>query len=228
MHQLPTSAQDRTRQILEDLEAVRENLLALSDDIWGSIDRQDVQAFDEGVQFMRAYIDKMASFDALASELSTMVQQYTSVRLGDEEQVGLDDQGRNERIIEELNREEPHSIDEDFTFKRPHGFILDGQGIAGITTWRRLFELLCQQLLRRDPQRFHALPDNADFISNRGRHSFSRNPTELRYANLIGDEVYAEINLSANGIRDTIRRLLETFEIPERRLQLFLREDRDA
>jgi hypothetical protein len=29
---------DRTREILEDLEAVRENLLALSDEIWLSID----------------------------------------------------------------------------------------------------------------------------------------------------------------------------------------------
>ena len=41
---------DRTRDILEDLEAVRENLLALSDDIWAGIDRQDLAAFDEGVR----------------------------------------------------------------------------------------------------------------------------------------------------------------------------------
>ena len=35
------SAAERTRQILEDLEGVRENLLALSDDIWLSIDHND-------------------------------------------------------------------------------------------------------------------------------------------------------------------------------------------
>ena len=34
--------QTRIRQILEDLEAVRENLLALSDDIWPSIDHNAV------------------------------------------------------------------------------------------------------------------------------------------------------------------------------------------
>lgn len=37
------STPNRTRQILEDLEAVRENLRALSDDIWDSIDRQDLR-----------------------------------------------------------------------------------------------------------------------------------------------------------------------------------------
>ncbi len=224
-HHLPA---DRTRHILEDLEAVRENLLALSDDIWLSIDHNDNDALVEGVQFKQAYNEKMTAFDKLASELSAMVQQYTSVRLGERERVGLDDQAGNERIIQELNREEPRSIDEDLTFKRPHGFILDGQATVGITTWRRVFELVCRQLLRRDPDRFHGLPDHPDFISTRGHHGFSRNPVELRSAGLIGDGIYAEINLSANDLRNTIRRLLEAFDIPMDRLQLFLREDRDA
>jgi len=223
-----TSAEDRTRHILQDLEAVRENLLALSDDIWLSIDHNDSEALEEGVQFKRAYNEKMSAFDTLASELSTMVQQYTSVRLESEEQSGLDDTERNERIIRELNREEPHAIDEDFTFKRPHGFILDGQATTGITTWRRLFELICQQLLRRDADRFRALPDNPDYITNRGHHSFTLNPDELRSSGLVGEDIHAEINLSANALRDCIFRLLTTFEIPTDDLQIFLREDRDA
>jgi hypothetical protein len=219
---------DRTRQILEDLEAVRENLLTLSDDIWLSIDHNDPKALEEGVQFKRTYNEKSRAFDQLASELSALIQQYTSVRLESEEESGQGDRERNERIVQELNREEPHSIDEDFTYKRPHGFILDGQGTTGITTWRRLFELACQQLLRRNPDRFLALPDNADFISSRGHRGFNRTAEELRSAGEIGEGIFAEINLSANGLRDTLRRLLVTFEIPTTDLRLFLREDRDA
>ncbi len=219
---------DRTRVILEDLEAVRENLLALSDEIWQSIDHNDPEGLEEGVRFKRAYNEKMAAFDTLASELSAMIQQFTSVRLEEHEDIGGDDESRNVRIIQALNQEEPHSIDEDFTFKRPYGFILDGQATTGITTWRRVFELVCQQLQRRDPQRFAELPENPDFISNRGHPSFSQGTEALRTAWAIGDGLYAEVNLSANGIRDTIRRLLATFDIPKDRLQLFLREDRDA
>jgi hypothetical protein len=222
------AANERTRQILEDLEAVRENLLALSDDVWLSIDHNDPQALEEGVQFKRAYNEKIAAFDLLAAELSGLIQQYTAVRLEEAEQTGAGDREQNERIVAELNREEPHSLGEDFTFKRPHGFILDGQGTTGITTCRRLYELLCQQLLRRDPGRFHALPENPDFISNRGNRSFARAPAELRSASLIGDGIHAEINLSANMVRDLIRRLLVTFEVPAERLQVFLRQDRDA
>ena len=59
------TATARTRQILEDLEAVRENLLALSDDIWLSIDHNDPAALEEGVAFKRAYNAKAAAFDTL-------------------------------------------------------------------------------------------------------------------------------------------------------------------
>src|SRR5271157_4596820 len=141
---------DRTRAILEDLEAVRENLLALYDDIWAGIDRQDLAAFDDGVRFMRSYVEKMTEFDRLADDLSVLIQQYTQVSLEATEETGQEDRERNERIIRELNRDEPHSLDEDLTYKRPHGFILAGQATSGITTWQRLYELVCRQLYQGD------------------------------------------------------------------------------
>src|SRR4051794_21921796 len=99
--------QARIRRILEDLEAVRENLLALSDDIWLNIDHNDPQGLEEGVQFKRAYNEKMAGFDRLASELSALIQQFTSVRLEEAEQSGGGSEDENVRLIRELDREEP-------------------------------------------------------------------------------------------------------------------------
>ncbi len=222
------SAMSRTRRILEDLEAVRENLLALSDDIWLSIDHNDPQTLDEGVEFKRSYNAKAAAFDQAASELSALVQQYTSVRLEAAEQTGGDDRERNERIVAELNREEPHALDEDFTYKRPHGLIFDGQATTGITTWLRIYELVCRQLLARDANRFRALFDHPDFVSNRGHHTVTTDGGSLRKALSVGDGLFVESNLSANGIRDVMRILLAAFEIPADRLSIFLRQDRNV
>ena len=61
-----------------------------------------------------------------------------------------------------------------------------------------------------------------------GHHAFTDSPEHLRHASQVGEGMYAEVNLSANSIRDLIRRLLAVFDIPEDRLQIFLREDRDA
>lgn len=222
------TATARTRQILEDLEAVRENLLALSDDIWLSIDHNDPQALDAGVEFKRAYNAKAAAFDVVASELSALVQQYTSVRLEEAERSGGTDRAQNDRIIAELNREEPHRLEEDFTYKRPHGFILDGRGTTGITTWQRLYELVFRQLFERDSARFRSLCGHPDFTSNRGHHTFTAERARLRKALEVGEGLYAESNLSANGIRDVLRGVLTAFAIPTDQLLIFLRQDRDA
>lgn len=221
-------AHDRVRRILEDLEAVRENLLALSDDIWLSIEHNDPQALEEGIEFKRRYNEKMAGFDRLAGELSEIVQGFTSVRLEETERGGTESHDENARIVRELDREQPHTLDEDFTFRRPHGFVLDGQAATGITTWRRLYELVCQQLARRDPDRFRSLPSNPIFISSRGHCEFNTNPAELRSPMFVAEGIHAEINHSANALRDLMRELLTQFSIPADQFRIYLREDRDA
>jgi hypothetical protein len=219
---------ERTLQILRELEVVRENLLALSDEIWISIDHNDADALEEGVEFKRAYNSKLSAFDALSSELSRLIQKFTRVDLAVEEESGDYDTQSNQRIIEQLNREQPHAIDEDFTFKRPHGFILDGAATTGVTTWRRLYEIVCVALIRRDRELFLRLFDHDKFVSSRGHRQFTADPNELRSPSRLEEGIYSEINLSANGLRDVIRNLLDVYDLPHDRLQIFLREDRDA
>jgi hypothetical protein len=170
----------------------------------------------------------MTEFDRLAADLSVLIQQYTQVSLEATEETGHEDRERNERIIRELNRDEPHSLDEDFTYKRPHGFIFAGQATSGITTWQRLFELVCRQLHQSDPGCFGSLVENPEFISNRGHHSVTHDPGTLRKALQVDSVLFVECNLSANGIRDMIRRLLVAFDLEPGKIQLFLRQDRDA
>ena len=114
------------------------------------------------------------------------------------------------------------------TFRRPHGFVLDGQAATGITTWRRLYELFCQQLARRNPEIFRSLPSNQLFVSRRGHSEFNANRDELRSPMFVAEGIYAEINHSANALRDLMRDLLVQFAIPTDQLRIYLREDRDA
>ncbi|MBC8378268.1 MAG: hypothetical protein H8E62_03750 [Planctomycetes bacterium] len=220
------------RNILQDLERVRENMLALSDDIWLSIDHNDPDALQEGVDFKKAYNERMIGFDRLSSEISELVQQYTAVRIDEPEEEAQtaqeSDQQKNERIIRDLDREEAHAIGEDFTFKRPYGFVLCGQGFKEVNTWRRIFEQVCRILNARDTDRFNGLPDNPDFKTRRGNVYFSTDPDKLRVASEVVPGLFAEVNLSANHLRNLIRDLLKTFQIPETDITIYLRQDRDA
>ncbi len=221
---------NRIREILTDLERVRENLLALSDDIWLSIDHNNSDALQRGVEFKLAYNEKMGAFDRLASELSTLVQQFTDVHVEASavEDAKAEDAEANERIIKELDKEEPHTLAEDFRYKRPFGFVLQGRAFKDIVTWRRVYELVCAQLREQDAARFTALPENPDFTTTHGNRYFTRTSEEVRSPAHVGDTIYAEVNLSANMIRDVIRRLLTTFDVPESEMTIYLRQDRDA
>ena len=98
----------------------------------------------------------------------------------------------------------------------------------GLHLRKRLFELVCLQLLAQDRDKFRSLVNHLDFVSKRGHHSFSQTRDPLRSAWQLDEDLFTEINLSANSIRDTTRRMLDVFGITIPDLKIFLREDRDA
>lgn len=219
---------DRIRSILQRLEQTREDLLALSDDIWLSIDHNDNHALQEGVAFKKEYNVKVTAFDQLAGELSELVQRFTAVRL-DAVVAPLNQTPQSrDRIIRELDQRQGYRIDEDWTFKRPYGFQLGKDHQAKVNTWRQMYVLICIYLRQRDPKRFARLPNDPVFITRRGNPMFSRDPQDLRSAIELTDGIYAEANLSANHIRDQIKVLLDCFGIDHQELIIFLRQDRDA
>ncbi len=228
---------ERVRAILTELEATRENLLALSDDIWQSIDHNDDTALEQGIQFKREYNKKVKDFSQIATELSAMVQQFTDVRLetatvspSAEEVADNPKQAEDERqrLIRELDREIAHSLDENFTFKRPYGFVLGDYAAKDLVTWKQLYHLVCSYLAERESAQFAGLCENKVFISSQGNHAFAHTSYGLREPQQIIEGVYAETNLSANSVRDSIEKLLHEFSYDPARFKIYLREDRNA
>lgn len=226
---------ERVRRILTNLEMVRENLLALSDDIWLSIDHNDQDALAEGYEFKRTYNDKMTAFDRAAGEVSELIQQFTAVHVEqaidtmiDTANVTTAQSAENERIVKELDRDEPHSLDEDFCYMRPYGFVLLGRAFKDIVTWRRLYEAFCRRLATHDPVAFAGLLRNKSLISRRGNKMFTLDPHDLRLPLSLTNGIYAESNLSANQFRDNMKKLLDIFGLDPRELRVYLRQDRDA
>jgi len=219
------------KSILSDMEKVKENLLSLSEDIWNSIDHNNPEALEEGIAFKREYNSKMIDFDRLSTEISTLVQQYTSIRTISEESTTKEESNTNEenqRIILELNREEPHSVTEDYMYKRPIGFIIKDRAYNNIETWKQVLETFCLTLYEMDSEKFKRLPENPNFISRRGNPTFSRDLHLLRSGLLLREGIYSEVNLSANSIMGVLRELMEEFGIKTEEVKIFLRQDRDA
>ena len=164
-------------------------------------------ALQRGFEFKAAYNDHMNLFTANADSLSQLIQKYTEVDFdqdGNGKPVNdnvLTNQDR-ERLIKELDPLEPHYLSEDFRYKRPFGFKLEGQPYVPKNTWSHVYLSVCKHLAKKSSNKFEKLPENPDFISSHGNPSFSKTKTELRNGRSVGRGIYAELNFGANQIRD--------------------------
>lgn len=218
----------QVKVLLDQLEEVREQLLAFADEAFHSIDYRNPDQLAKGTQFISAFNDRLAEFDQLAAELSRMIQQYTHVTVEDASPVPPTDRADWERITRDLDNATPHYLDENFTYKRPYGFILRQYADTDILTWRHLYEAVCRILADLDPNRWAALPDNPIFTSAQNRRAFSRDPRDLRSPLPIIQGINVEAHYSANSIRDNMVKLLREFNINQQELKIYLRQDRDA
>ena len=218
----------QVKGLLDQLEEVREQLLAFADDAFHSIDYRNPEQLARGTAFIGEFNERLTTFDQLAAELSRMIQQHTHLSIADTPPTLPTDRAEFERITRELDTATPHSIDESFTYKRPYGFILRQHAYKDLLTWKQLYEALCRILADLDPDRWAAVPDNPAFTSAQNRKAFSRDPRDLRGPLPAVRGIYPEAHYSANSIRDNIAKLLAGFGIGHTELKIYLRQDRDA
>jgi putative transposase len=223
----PASMTSKTIQIREALERINEDLLTLSDDIWLNIDHNDAIALEKGVDFKKAFNARQAAFAEAAQGIIEVLESHTAPEETVEEPTERK-RGLQDRKIKELDRHASHALGEDFSYKRPFGMRLEGEAYTHLRTWKAVYRQVFAHLRAKDPKRFARLDQADAALSRRGNPYFSRDKGALRQSMAIGDGLFAEVNLSANHIRDSIRRLLAEFSIPEQAITFYLREDRDA
>jgi hypothetical protein len=215
--------------LLDMFDTVQEGLLSLPDDMLLSIDPRDNESLQQGTDFIKGYNDLLSDFGRNASQITEMIKQHFGIN-PEEEEVEKEsaDRRKRDRIIRELDRTQPHYLGENFTYKRPYGFVLGEAAFKGLKTWKNLYMHVLGLLRDQDPGKFSALPDESRFFSRRGNPLFSRTGKELRGAHEYSPGFFVEVNLSANYILKGVEALLDHFGIPAGELKLYLREDRDA
>lgn len=219
----------KANQLREALERINEDLLTLSDDIWLGIDHNDAQALEEGVAFKKAFNAQQAGFARAAQGIIEVLENYAAPQqeVTPEPQVTRS-RAQRDRKVEELDRHQVHSLKEDFAYKRPFGMKLEGEAYTGLTTWKAIYRQVFKHLETKDKAKFGKLDRSEAAISRRGNAYISKEASAVRQAMPIGSGLFAEVNLSANLIRDSITRLLDEFSIPHAEITFYLREDRDA
>lgn len=221
----------KIQHILEQLADVNEQLVSLSDDIWLGIDHRDNESIIEGSQFIQDYNLATSQLSKAAATVELQLLTYFKNDIESVQPViehGNDDTIKNQRMIKELDRSKAYSLNDNFTYKRPYGFVLKGIAYTNITTWKAVYLKVLHALYKESPAAFSALVTDKRFISKRGNPLFTEDPKKLRVAQSLPAGFYTEVNMSANSIKDTLLQVLAYFSIDAKEMKIYLREDRDA
>lgn len=218
----------RVVRILTDLEGINEDLLNLYEDLRQEGDPHDAAARRENLNLLREYNDKLEAFESASETLRALIERITHVDARHEVRVSAPlDAATNARVSQTLDQQQPHALDEHFTFTKPCGFKLAGQAHADTPMWTQLHRAVLAQLASMDPERFGRLPEVEAFSRNKGSR-FARSAQDFRKPLALPQGLYCEGHLSAHTIRDNIRGLLAYFSIPERDLVIYLRDEQQG
>ncbi len=176
-------------------DVIRRSMQHIVDELYQAMDARDLRVFDRWADVGRGYLEKIIELERLADTPAPPVQQEIEGTA--------------------------YTLCDNYTHRRPTGFTLCGRLIAA-DTWRKLYARVCRELLARDTQRMRELVIHLAFVTSHGKRLFNPLP-HFHAPIMIEPNLYTEGNLSANNIRDMIRRLLAAFDIRESEFRVFCR-----
>ncbi len=221
----------RISKIKIALEQLSEDLLALSDDIWRSIDHNDSEALDLGYGLKKEYNEQIDTFSKLVQNIGSTLEKFENRCLLNDSSTPSHDTGNHggENKNFEYNENQAHSINEDFCYKRPCGMKLENQIYPELNTWKAIYRKTLKHLSDKSPDIFNQLSESG-FAKGRRKDKVyvALTPDSMKCPENIAGGLYFETNLSANSIRDSIHKLLRVFSIPDSEIVFYLREDKEV
>lgn len=117
-----------------------------------------------------------------------------------------------------------HTLYENFTHKRPFAFRINDSNIIEVKTWQEMLLKTCELLIAVDEEKFLQFEDNPT-MNGKKRKYFSRKDTTMTKPKLVSDKIFVETNISGNGVRNLLLKLLKEFGYKTSEYKVYLRAD---
>ena len=126
-----------------------------------------------------------------------------------------------------VDESEPHTLSENFTYKRPCAFSFDGATYP-VRDWKRLLVLFCEIMYNRNHSVFTGIV-LSDNMQGKSRIYFTRDKETAKFTmvdgRLIGNGIYVETNQNANGVCSIIKSILKRYNLPVTLFLIYLKAD---
>lgn len=230
-----TSSADEVYECLSLLNDTLDTVLA-------SIQRSSAEAFE------RRDFSRIKSYTDMADEINNVqdkIKEYMEQLRVNIPEEALNDTVEETEDTENIVQEEPekeeaakvrdedefkvdssikHSLNEDFTFKKPAAFEIEGTRIE-VRDWRELFFLTCVILVRKDRQIFESFISDP-YMNGRRLKYFSKVRRGMTSPKkLPGTDIYVSMQLGSNGMKVLIAKMLRRYNIDPNKYYVYFSED---
>jgi hypothetical protein len=217
-----TKSTDRVQNLLTALQRVNEDMLSLGDDLLLSIRPPDKESIETGYQALKEYNACLEGSTAWFQSYKRLVgSEHVASLFPSVPEPGL--RGRSVGTTTGQSKE-GHQLGEDFRYTRPRAFELEGYVKTDVATWRELYLTCSKALIDRHPDFLDRVSNCGSLKERGGKSYFSSDPDAMRDPLLVTNTIYAEGNLSANGIKDVIGHLLNVFGISKAAIHIYLQD----
>lgn len=107
----------------------------------------------------------------------------------------------------------PHTLDEDFTFKKPFMIEIEGNQLKA-DSWVGVLNVACSYLFKKNSHIFMQFPSDPD-MQGKSRVWFSTNPINMvKPSRVQGSNIWVMGNINANYVGTIIETMLNRYNIP--------------
>lgn len=180
-------------------------------------------------------IREITNISEMVFELQTSIEEYAlplEIELDSEENIENEETTQEIKAIPDyenylVNSSLPHNLYENFTHKKVSGFSIKGKRHEA-KYWRDVLLRTCDILAEFDANKFYSLVDDPTMKGRTNNYlDYKRVETDTGVKNIKMThlDIYVWINLSANGVKKFIRKLLKKYAIPINEFYIYLRAD---
>lgn len=139
----------------------------------------------------------------------------------------IETNGKIDYTLYRVAEDDPHTLSENFTYKRPCAFSFEGANYP-VKDWKQLLIMFCEIIYNRNHLLFSGIVLSED-MQGKSRTYFTRNKETAKNTmvdgRLIGGSIYVETNQNANGICNIIKSILNKYNLPSTLFLIYLKAD---
>lgn len=216
---------NKSIDLAESLDLLKEVI----NDIMNSISHKSNDAFVKRDFVTRKRFDEIAqsvySYEQKLDEVITLLS-VDSVEMLDNEEP--DEEAEKKKIpnyadyIVDHNVE--HSLYENFTHKKPFAFSINDEQIIEVRTWQEMLKKTAEILITINSEKFLSF-ENEPGMNGKKVKYISTSSEGMRRPQSVLDKVFIETNMSGNGIRNLILKMLKAYGLKATDYKVYFRAD---